>query len=156
MNTISNILKYMDKQGNDLFLGSIPKNGIMENIEQTANKLIDALIDGDTKALNSLFSEDCKVHLPFKLNYSIDLEGKKEVLSYFQENFNCPTKEKIKKRKSVVSDKSHVLINFEGHSCLNLREEEFDSVIFCEIINEKITELYAIRPTLKIDIKGYW
>ncbi len=52
----------------------------MENIEQTANKLIDALIDGDTKALNSLFSEDFKVHLPFKLNYSIDLEGKKEVL----------------------------------------------------------------------------
>lgn len=116
----------------------------MENIEQTANKLIDALIDGDTKALNSLFSEDCKVHLPFKLNYSIDLEGKKEVLSYFQENFNCPTTEKIKKRKSVVSDKSHVLVNFEGQCYRSHRKNTFEYSVFCEVFNGKIKEVYAI------------
>lgn len=116
----------------------------MNNVEQTANHLIDALINGNTEELKTLFSEDCKVHLPFKINHSIDLEGKKEVLSYFEENYNCPTKEKIIQRKSVVSDPTHVVINFEGHYYRNHRKDAFEYCVFCEVINGKIKELYAI------------
>ena len=128
----------------------------MKTIEQIANKLIDALINKDIKELNFLLNEGCKVHLAFQCSQNINLNGKKQALTCFEKIYNCTTKLEITKRKFVVSDPTHVLINFEGHSCLNLGEEEFDSVIFCEIINEKITELYAITPTLKIDIKGYW
>lgn len=118
----------------------------MENtVKETANKLIDAIIEGNVEKIDNLLCEDCKIHLPFAIENGVHLESKLEALNYLKANFGQPTCEEIIDRKSVASDETHVVVNFKGRLRKKSYEDKvYEYCVFCEIDQGKIKELYAI------------
>ncbi len=117
----------------------------MAPLKNIIEDLIEALLEGNSTKIQAMLCEDCKVHLPF---HSHDrptyLEGKKEVLDYFNAHFTVPIAEEITNKKYVVRDKSHIVVSFEGHCRTHGHNEVFEYCMYCEVSGNKIKELYAL------------
>lgn len=117
----------------------------MDRLKHIIDQLIDALAEGNSLKIEEMLCEDCKVHLPFHSHdRPTDLEGKKEVMDYFNAHFDCPVAEEIANKKFVVRDKSHIVVSFEGHCRTHGHKEVFEYCMYCEVTGNKIKELYAL------------
>lgn len=107
--------------------------------EKIGNSLLDAILKGKPQEMDKLFTEDCKVFIPFPKEKNI--RGIKNTLTYFQQNHHSPKKEFQKERHCIASKHTRILI----YTKVLDKDQQIESVVdycaYCKLENEKIKEL---------------
>ncbi|MAG88182.1 hypothetical protein [Zunongwangia profunda] len=115
-------------------------------LDKIGNLLLDAILKGNPQDMNNLFTEDCKLFIPFPEDRKIS--GVHKTITYFYKNHKSQKDELTNERKCIVSKNTRILI----YTKVLDKDQQIESVVdycaYCKLENKKNKGTLAVDKML--------
>ncbi|MBQ0734478.1 nuclear transport factor 2 family protein [Aquimarina celericrescens] len=116
----------------------------MKNLEKEANRFLDILVAGDVNAVRDIWHPDGTLEFPFSPKGAWSVEGRDNIVDYFEDAFKRKTPEKFESQSALLmADGEHLFMEFKGYLENNKNEKYTND--YCVLFQFKDDKLFKFR-----------